>query len=138
MAARGRQSAASLSIATVSMVQRMEAPSELTAREKPVWRTIVDTKPADWFTPGDAPLLVDYCRHICRQRDIAKALKQYPDVPTEEKDFNRYRALIQDSDRLSKTMKTIAVALRLTQQSRYTPGAAATATKKQQRKPWES
>lgn len=140
MAERGKQSAASLSVvSTAALVQRPEPPDELKPREKTLWKRVVDSKPADWFTPGDIPLLVDYCRHVIRQRDLSDAISKQGKAPyTDKEAYSFFRDLLKDSDMETKAIKSLATALRLTQQARYTPQAAGTATKKQQRKPWET
>lgn len=139
MAERGRKSAASLAVASVvGLTQRPEAPDELTQAEAKVWKQVVDSKPADWFTPGDTPLLADYCRHVVRQRLISKAINAQGKIAfADPESYKFYRDLLKDSEMETRAIKSLATALRLTQQSRYTPQAAATATKKQQRKPWE-
>jgi hypothetical protein len=72
MAQRGRKSAASLSIVSVLGNERPAPPEDLTDEEAKEWRAIVGRMPADWFTRENFPLLVEYCRHVVRARDLAR------------------------------------------------------------------
>ena len=38
-----------------------EPPKGLSEDERAVWRSVIASKPADWFTPDVYPLLADYC-----------------------------------------------------------------------------
>lgn len=40
---------------------RIAAPAHLTPEQSEEWRGIVDSLPADFFRPGDVPLLAAYC-----------------------------------------------------------------------------
>ena len=62
----GRKSAASLSVVPASPKKdsRLEPPKSLTKRQREIWIEIVDSKPADWFTSDNGPLLVGYVRAI--------------------------------------------------------------------------
>lgn len=139
MSERGKKSQAALELASVTalpLTERVGAPDDLTDAEKEVWNRIVKSKPSDWFTDGDAPLLADYCRNIVRQANLAKAINGYKTIPRGKK-YTSYSRLLNDSAAISRTLKAAATALRLTQQSRYTPKAGATATKKPQMQPWQ-
>ncbi len=140
MAERGKKSQAALSVATVTalpLTERVGAPDDLNDEERLEWNKIVKSKPAEWFTDGDAPILADYCRNIVRQRVLAKAINGYKTIPRGKK-YTAYSRLLNDSAAISRTLKAAATALRLTQQARYTPKAANTANKKAAGQPWQS
>ena len=129
-----RPSTDSLSVAAVSIPTRPEPPSDLTEYQQGIWRDITSTKPPEWFEADTYPILRAYCTAAQRHRDIAALLNVADLEEPTTKD------LMVAEDRYAKQLKTLGVAMRLTQQSRYTPQAAATANKKTAggRKPWES
>ena len=50
-----------------------------------VWRTVVDSMPADHFIPANYHLLTQLCRHVVEARRIAQLIKAYRKKKT---DFN--------------------------------------------------
>lgn len=60
MIKRGRKSTAALSVVALSKA-RVQPPAHLTEAQAAEWRSIVDSLPADYFRPGDIPLLAAYC-----------------------------------------------------------------------------
>lgn len=134
---RGKESAVGLATVTaLPLVKQLPPPDSLTQEEKDIWISVTDTMPADWFTDADAPLLVDYCRGVIRQNHLAERINSFGGTPADKDEYKMYSDLLKDSCRLSQTIKTAAASLRLTQQSRYMPRAAATANKKSS-KPWQ-
>lgn len=133
-----RPSTDSLSVATVSIPTRPEPPPDLTEYQKGIWRDITSTKPPEWFEADTYPILRAYCTAAQRHRDIA-ALLNDADL-TDPATAILSKDMMIAEDRYAKQLKTLGVAMRLTQQSRYTPQAASTANKKTAggRKPWES
>lgn len=129
-----KKSAASLSVVPVTALGRIEAPSTLSASEKALWERVVDSKPAEWFGADSVPLLIEYvrCAGECDTLHdmVVQALTDGDDVPV-LKDVMKLR------DMASRRLLSIGTKLRLTQQSRYNPGTASTATAKTAaRKPW--
>src|SRR5690606_9422748 len=104
----------------------LQPPEGLTEEQAEVWRSVVGARPADFFSAGAAPLLEDdrrvvvMCRLLAAQVEAAIAGGDAADL----------RALLNMRDKESRRMTSIATKLRLTNQSRYTPQAAATAAKK--------
>lgn len=130
-----RKSTASLTVLPVQPLAHITVPNGLSAAEAALWREVVDSKPAEWFGPDSAPLLVEYVRAkiTCDQLDelVKKALGADDSQATE--------AALRARDREAKRLAMLGTKLRLTQQSRYTPQAAATANKRAgMRRPWES
>lgn len=135
----GRKSAENLSVIVNIPGQRLEPPEVLSDAERSVWRRVVATRPADWFQADMASLLVEYCRAWVAADQVAEALGRWDGVPQD--DDQNWRLWFKLRDRQEKTarlLKTLAAAMRLTPQSRYTPLSAATAARKTApAKPWE-
>ena len=129
-----RKSAAALSVVRPSPDVRPDEPPGLSAEERALWRAVVDSKPADWFGPDSVPVLKEYVRAAvtCDTLDgmVRAALKS--------RDVTDMKAALQMRDRESRRVAGLATKLRLTQQSRYTPHAAATAERKASgTRPWQ-
>lgn len=134
----GRKSAAALAVVVGSIDGRPQAPSDLTKSQKEIWERTVANEAVDVFkTAALQQLLKEYCRHcdtagrLAKQIDVAMA----DGGEVELDDLDR---LLKMRDRETKALADKATKLRLTNQSRYTPQAAATAAKKaSDRKPWQ-
>ncbi len=129
MGTRGRKSAAELGVIR-GIPQRPDAPAELTSEQAEEWREIVGRMPVDWFRREIHPLLCAYCRHICNARHIAGLIEnaRVADV-ADRKALTRYNRLLGMQERQSNALMGLATRMRLTNQSRYTAGKAATAAK---------
>jgi hypothetical protein len=136
MRQRGRPSAQALVVSDIGVLDRVErarAPHDLNDEETEVWVSIVNGEQADWFSPGNIPLLVQLCRHIIHARRIGELLEK----ATSDKGLlvSDYGRLLKMQDRESRVVALLATKLRLTQQSITThngnkkPGST--------RKPWE-
>lgn len=137
MEGRGRKSAASLTVVPAGIPARMEPPQGLTESQVAMWREIVAGKPADWFAADNAPLLAEYVRAV----DMCNALAfqigaALAGDPVEAALL--LKGYLDMRDKEAKRATSIATKLRLTQQSRYTPQAAATADRKAGgARPWQ-
>jgi phage terminase small subunit len=131
----GRKSGASLAIAPVTPWARLEPPEHMGASEAALWRAVVATKPSEWFRADSAPVLEAYCQSVENYRRTAEAL-----AATSPADLTPYKTLTELVTKQAGLVVKLATALRLTQQSRYTPAVAATADRKTAttRKPWET
>lgn len=141
MAERGRKSAASLSVIAGSIDGRPQSPDELTAAQKVVWDRTVANEAADTFkTAALQQLLKEYCRHVASAAKLAGLIETVEQLPMiSADDMADYDRLLKMRDRETKAIADKATKLRLTNQSRYTPQAAATAAKKgTERKPWQA
>jgi phage terminase small subunit len=104
----------------------------LTEAQAAMWREIVATRPSEWFAADSAPVLEAYCQAVFSYRRTAQALDALD--PSD----SAYVPMAKLAGSQQQTIKTLATSLRLTPQSRFTPGAAATASKKvAAAKPWE-
>lgn len=141
MAERGRKSAASLSVVVGSIDGRPQSPADLTKDQAEIWTRTVANEAADVFkTAALQQLLKEYCRHVVSAKKLAsmvEAMERLAEMSPD--DLTDYDKLLKMRDRETKAIADKATKLRLTNQARYTPQAAATAAKKagQEAKPWQ-
>lgn len=135
----GRKSAAALSVVVGSIDGRPQPPSDLTKEQREVWDRTVANEAADTFkTAALQQLLKEYCRHVASAKHLAGMIEAMEAVQVN--DLEDYDRLLKMRDRETKALADKATKLRLTNQSRYTPQAAATAAKKgatSALKPWQ-
>ena len=119
----------------ISLPDRPEPPQNFTEDEALLWRDVVATKPADWFMRDSQPMLAAYCQAVVMHRELMRRWHAL-DVAAEIKDV---RDLVTLINKTASSASSLATKLRLTQQSRYTPQAASTASKKASPlRPWET
>lgn len=144
MGTRGRKSALELSVVgqggTVERLQRPSAPDRLGAEEAEVWQRTVDAMPANWFAGETLDLLEQYCRHVVAARRLGLLVDA--EMRAGEIEVATLRDLLGMRARETAAMKTLATAMRLTQQASY--GARGAASHKERRgqggavaRPWE-
>lgn len=129
-----KPSGASLTVVPTGLPERLAPPDDLTPDQAARWRAVVDSKPVEWFGPDSAPLLKEYVRAeaMCDLLAVQIEAAMAGGEPGEIK------ALLDMRDKESKRLTSLATKLRMTQQSRYTPQAAATANKKAgNARPWQ-
>jgi hypothetical protein len=135
---RGRTSVADLMVPEnpLEIVQRPDAPYELTDEAADEWRGIVRSMPADHFTKGNFPMLAQLCRHIIAARRIdqliEKCLKEKPFVQ------RQYTALLQYQATESLSIMRLSRSMRLTQQSTKANYEAKPLKGGKDQLPWES
>jgi hypothetical protein len=130
----------------VALPERPEAPSHLVEDEAQLWREVVATKPADWFARDSQPLLAAYCQAVVMHRTLMlmwhgtiDALKNPDDAKKQVSALMSVKDLQGMVTKTAGSVAALATKLRLTQQSRYTPQAASTASKKSgPLRPWET
>ena len=137
MEGRGRKSTASLTVVPAGIPARVEPPQGFTDAQAALWREIVSGKPVEWFSADNAPLLAEYVR-ACVMGDLL-AFQIEAAMAGTDYDGPSLKDLLKMRDTEAKRATSIATKLRLTQQSRYTPQAAATADRKagSGNKPWQ-
>jgi hypothetical protein len=137
MGTRGRKSAASLTIAKVSpveTVERQRPPHDLSDEEVEIWSAVVNSEPADWFSPSTVPMLAQYCRHAIHARRIAELIERATADP--DLAVSAYDRLLKMQGRESRAISSLATKMRISQQAttnhrgNKTPSAAL--------KPWEA
>lgn len=130
-----RNSAESLSVTTVSIPLRPKPPEDLSSYAQKIWKDVVDTKPPEWFESDSFPFLRAYCQAADEHKKLADEIQTYRTTRDEG-----YKDTISMMTSQAKLLGELAVKMRLTQQSRYTPQAAQTANKKTAsgKKTWEA
>jgi hypothetical protein len=137
-----RQSAeAKLTVVAGQFGTRPEPPDDLTDRQKAVWRDISGSEAANFFsTAASRAMLADLCRHRETMEVVTNAVNEFRvGWLSEDGGPERLDRLTKIRDRECKAATSLATKLRLTNQSRYTPKAAATASKHASEgpRPWE-
>jgi hypothetical protein len=114
-----QQAAASIAIAA----PELPPPADLPPEEAVIWREIVGSMPASWFDSGNAPVLVELCRHIVLSRWLAEQLETMRcanlTAATKHgaKQRTIYRRLSQAAREESRLIAALSVKLRLTNSS---------------------
>ncbi len=131
MATRGRKSAAALSVVAGKIDGRPKAPEDLTQFQREVWDRTVSNEASGFFkTAALQQLLKEYCRHVESAHKLAGMIQMFEQAQAmDDEDIAQYERLLKMRDRETKAIGDKATKLRLTNQSRYTPQAAATAAK---------
>lgn len=135
-----RKSSAALSVVVGSIDGRPRPPSDLNAAQREIWERTVANEAASFFnTAALQQMLKEYCRHVVSAAKLAKMIEVVEQATAfDEEAIKAYDKLLLMRDRETKAIGDKATKLRLTNQARYTPQAAATASKKTaERKPWE-
>jgi hypothetical protein len=122
--------------------KRPEPPVELDEGEAAIWREITASEAADFFgTAALRALLKDYCRHRAAGDRISEVIRMFkPEWLKSLDGAKRYHGLLKMRDLEGRAAADKATKLRLTNQSRYTPQAASTASRNapKGKRPWEA
>lgn len=116
---RGRKSSAALAVVDDrSLPTGVPVPPGLSAAERVVWMTTVNSKPTDWFGTEHVPMLVEYVRCVCRAQVIDGQLKAFDDawLNTDE-GLVRFDKLTAMAIKTAGMINRLATSMRLTQQS---------------------
>jgi P27 family predicted phage terminase small subunit len=136
MTKRGTKSLADLMVVR-AMDARVAPPDHLTPEQLSEWVAIVDSLPADYFRPGDVPLLGAFCAASALYKK-ALMMIQAEGIVIETSGRRVAHPAKDILTTQSSAMAQMAVKLRLCPSARYTEKAAATksagATGK---RPWE-
>jgi hypothetical protein len=98
-------------------------PAELTPEEAAIWREITGSMPPSWFDSGNAPVLVELCRHIVLSRWLAAELEKMRNADLTaatargQKQRAIYRQLLQAAREESRLIMMLSTKLRLTNSS---------------------
>lgn len=141
MAKRGRRSAADLSVVEGKIDKRPDPPEELNEAQAHIWRAVVASEAADFFgTAALRAMLADYCRHRESADKVTAVMDQFEaEWLKSAEGAKRYSGLIRMRDIETRAAAALATKMRLTNQARYTPQAAATAARAAPKgsRPWE-
>jgi hypothetical protein len=104
---------------STTVIQRPDAPYDLTDEESDEWRAIVASMPADHFARTHYPMLTQLCRHTVASRRVAQLVQQC----IKQKKFNRieYASLLAMHAAESAAIIRLCRSMRLTQQSSWSP-----------------
>lgn len=108
----------------------LEPPDALTSEQAQVWREVVNARSSDYFGADSVPLLEEYCRVVVMCRMLAVQIEAAIAGSGDPETAGMLKHFLDMRDKESRRMTSLATKLRLTNQSRYTPQAAATAAKK--------
>lgn len=127
-----------LASVTVLPVGPAKAPDTLTAEQGKIWTETVASKPPEWFGRDSAPILESYCIAIARRRYISARIEHQ--MSLKQPSARKCAELLALEVKQTQVIASLATKMRLTQQSRYTPKAAGTASKSHPnaKAPWES
>lgn len=132
MGARGPKSAIELACITGGKGNPPKPDAKLTTAQADHWKRITASKPAEYFNTDDLLLLAELCRAL----DMCDRLADRIDKMDILHGDSLQRALgLRDKE--VRRVTVLATKLRLTPQSRYDKGAAASFAKKPNgRRPW--
>jgi P27 family predicted phage terminase small subunit len=120
---RGRKSLADLTVVKISD-RRIQPPPGLTEEQADQWRQIVDSLPADYFRPGDAPLLAAFCIAAVFHQRAADDIEQRGLCLCDDKGREYVNPNHQMLTSQASAMAQMAVKLRLCPSARMTGKAA--------------
>lgn len=145
MIQRGRKAAISKPAIVVDggFDRRPEPPNDLTERQMEIWRIVTASEDPNFFATGATRgLLADYCRRRDAGESISQIINSFkPEWLKNSEGALRYKQLLQMRDMEVRGAASLAVKLRLTNQSRYQSSTASTAARNAAQakspKPWE-
>ena len=111
-----------------TVISRRDAPLDLTPDASDEWRAIVDVMPADWFSRETWPLLAQYCRHAVTSRRIGQLIEA--EMAAVEIDLQKLNKLTKMQAQETSSLKAMAAAMRLAQQSTWNAKSGDTAKSK--------
>lgn len=135
---RGRKSIGDLSVVALTG-SRLPAPEHLTDEQRLEWVSIVDSLPADYFRPGDVPLLAAYCVAAAFYKRAAADMEARGMTMMDERGREYVNPAHQVLTSQASAMAQMAVKLRLCPSARYSEKAAATkAASAPASRPWDA
>lgn len=143
MGARGRKSSGDVEFNVIEggFAERPDPPDDLMPRQKEIWVAIAHDEPLECFsTAATRELLKDYCLHIHTREMLTETINEVPkSFHKSEKGLKHLSRLLRARDIETRAAASIATKLRLTNQSRYTPLSAATASRNTTKgiRPWD-
>jgi hypothetical protein len=124
---RGRKSSAALSTVVIDVGRQMPSlpPAELTDAQAVVWRDVIGSLPGGWLTQAAHPILVAFCRHVCRARILELQIARLePEWTSLDCGLERLDRLLAVAERETRAITACARALRLTPQAQMHPRSA--------------
>lgn len=118
MKQRGRKSAAALDVErlpSVEVIDRPDAPYDLTDEQAQEWWAVVNRLPADWFPRETHGMLAQYCRHVVAARRVAQLIAKAEKRKT--LDVEEYDRLLKMQEREGRAISSLATRMRISQQA---------------------
>jgi hypothetical protein len=139
---RGPKSQSALATVLVNAGHQMPAqpPAELTDAQAMVWRDTVASVPGDFASRAAFPILIAYCRHVCRNRLLEMQISKFePEWTNVDGGLERLDKMLAMAERETRAITACARALRLTPQAQMHPRPAARMVNdlKMGPRPWE-
>ena len=137
---RGRRSVGDLLTVVPVTGQRLGAPDSLSPEQVTEWKSIVDSLPADYFRPGDVPLLAAYCVATSLYKRAAADMQTRGMTLLDDKGREVVNPVHQVLTSQASAMAQMAIKLRLCPSARYSEKQAATKTGDAAKpaRPWET
>jgi hypothetical protein len=110
---RGRKPANLVAPRPIEVCPRQPLPPELAGDEAELYLDIVNTEEGGWFTRGNLPLLIQYCRHVIQARRLAELIDAC--VGRRETELPDYLSLLAAQARESSMIATLGQKMRLSQ-----------------------
>jgi hypothetical protein len=121
--------------------RRPPPPEGMTEAQARMWREVTESEPAGWFdSAARQHLLRLYVEHMTFRADLQVFIDRSPaEKVCDEISGKSLETMLRARERETKQIISLATRLRLTNQSRYTPGAAGTAERNDPHgpRPWE-
>jgi len=132
-----------LSTVVIDAGRQMPAlpPAELTDAQAVVWRDVIGSLPGGWLTQAAHPILVAFCRHVCRARMLERQIARLePEWTRLDSGLERLDRLLAVAERETRAITACARALRLTPQAQMHPRTAGRAVSNVPSgpRPWDS
>lgn len=115
-------------------------PSELSDAQAIVWIDAVASMPGDWLTRGSFPVLIEYCRHVCRARLLEMQISKFEiEWSKVEGGLERLDKFLSMAERETRALSACARALRLTPQAQMHPKTAGRRSNENRtgKRPWQ-
>ncbi len=138
MAKTGKRSAASLTVVPGFSDARIGPPDHLDDAERDIWHSIVDSLPADYFRPGDIPLLSAYCSAAVFYENARADIKERGLSVTDDRGREYVNPAHQILTSQASSMAQMAGKLRLCPSARYSERKAGAVETKTGGRPWEA
>ena len=105
-------------VAKLQHLPRAEPPEEalLGPEEMLVWKGVVEAQPYDWFDASNAPLLVQYCRHVVAANKLYEVISAWQNNK-DEYPVGVYTKFLQAQRQESVIILQLATKMRIAQQS---------------------
>lgn len=127
-----RKSAAALAtVIDVTKMSRVRAPKDIPAAHQARINTLIASKPAEYFSAADLPLLVLLARHMERADRLDEEVQKLA-----PEDLEGLKWLAPLAERETKTIVALLRSLRLTVQSRYRADSSIAHSKPPTPRPW--